>query len=217
MPKSRPPEVNTPQQSAPPAPSAPSPEEATPGPVEPVADQAPQAASSGDQPRERNKGRADGRAKRRATTRPTKRVDAALYPEQATELANIAARISEENKQTVPSSERQRITVNTLLRVASEVIIAYSDKLSGANEDALTAALLESVENSHETREDHEEAQGKKAKHGRRASENEPNGEILHSDNHHCTVAVHPGADGVQPGAIHVSIYIDSPGGVRDH
>lgn len=66
------------------------------------------------------------------------RVEAKLWPDQATELTALRRKIMDER------TERggERITDNTLIRVAIDLLLAHSDRLAGHTEDELRASVL---------------------------------------------------------------------------
>ncbi len=64
------------------------------------------------------------------------RVDARLRPEQVTALADLARQLQRARR-----TRGERLTSNTLLRVAVDLLLAHADALAGDTEDALRASL----------------------------------------------------------------------------
>ncbi|MGO2933143.1 hypothetical protein [Microbacterium sp.] len=78
------------------------------------------------------------------TDQPTTRFEGQLYPRQYQQATEVITRLKVENRQT-PSSERRRMTVNTLVRIGMTIVLEHRSALHGNNEAELLQALRASI------------------------------------------------------------------------
>lgn len=70
------------------------------------------------------------------------RKEARLRPDQVAELSRVARDLAREARKSRPAGETPaRITDNTLIRVAVDLLLARSDQLAGIDEDQLRRSL----------------------------------------------------------------------------
>lgn len=77
-------------------------------------------------------------AQRRKAERTKRDKTAVIYADQQTALDGLARELQDSR-----GVQSERITANTLIRVALDGVIAYSDRLHGDNEDELRGSWLE--------------------------------------------------------------------------
>lgn len=98
---------------------------------------------------DRESTRASGpRAKRRGpkpmTNQPTTRFEGQLYLKQYERGNRVINRLKIENR-SVPSAERRRMTLNTLVRIGMAVVLEHESALHGRSEEELLEALRNAI------------------------------------------------------------------------
>lgn len=111
---------------------------------EPATDPPPPATSAGESPEPK------ARARRKQTRRYDQmaRIEGRLHLKQLRELTALTLKLRDQRG--TPAGERERITNNTLLRVAVAVLLKHQHALVGTTEAELTDSLL-----THLSPEDH--------------------------------------------------------------
>lgn len=79
------------------------------------------------------------------TDRETMRFEGQLFPEQHVDLNALVVRLTMENR-AVPSSARRRFTLNSLVRIGAEIVLAHENDIHGTTESELLESLLMSIE-----------------------------------------------------------------------
>lgn len=110
------------------------------------------AVQQPDAPRETPRPKTVEQAARRSASKSTQprrprydeleRKDVRLREDQIAEIAQLARQISRQARRTRPEGvEAERITENTLIRVAVDLLLSKSSQLTGTNEAELRAAV----------------------------------------------------------------------------
>lgn len=78
------------------------------------------------------------------TNQPTMRFEGQLYAKQYERGNRVINRLKVENR-SVPSAERRRMTLNTLVRIGMTVVLEHESALHGRSEEELLEALRNSI------------------------------------------------------------------------
>lgn len=81
---------------------------------------------------------------RKMVDQPTQRFEGQMYVRQYDQGTQVVNRLKRE-KSSVPSAERRRLTINTLVRVAMTVLLEHRQALKGVTEEELLEQFRESL------------------------------------------------------------------------
>lgn len=88
---------------------------------------------------------------RKMVDQPTQRFEGQMYVRQYEQSTQVINRLKRE-KASVPSAERRRLTLNTLVRVAMTVLLEHRSALKGTTEEELLEQFRRSLSNRSEQR-----------------------------------------------------------------
>lgn len=84
------------------------------------------------------------RGPKKMTDQPTTRFEGQLYPKQYQQASEVITRLKVENR-SVASSERRRMTINTLVRIGMVIVLEHRNALHGVSEAELLESLRKSI------------------------------------------------------------------------
>lgn len=89
------------------------------------------------------------RGPRKMVEQPTQRFEGQMYERQYEQASQLVNRLKRE-KRSVPSTERRRLTINSLVRVAMTVLLEHRSALKGTTEEELLEQFRASLAASRE-------------------------------------------------------------------
>jgi hypothetical protein len=146
----------------------------------------------------------------KATAREIVRSEFALYADQISALDMIIAEIKSVNRTGKTNRGKERLSRQTLLRVAADFLIEHADELRGDSHAKLLGSL-NNLTNQQGMRRENSTARGEAS------GTNEQHAELLSSGSGDGAIAVSANADGLGSGGLHISIHIDGLDRLRNH